>query len=361
MIYPLKFEPIYKNYIWGGKNLETFGRKLQGQGIAESWEICCHELGTSIAVNGMYRGIPLSGLMARLEAKLLGTSVYDEFRNKFPLLVKILDANSDLSVQVHPDDTYARLQESGEFGKSEMWYILSAKPGARIVYSLKKGTEKKELERAVKDGSIDEYLNYVNVLSGDVINIPAGAVHAMGKGIVALEIQQNSNITYRLYDYGRIDDNGRKRPLHIDKALEVIDFKSPAASPKINGLTVKCGNQAEITYYIANKNFAVEMLAVNGGFTEKTDGRRFYIYTIIEGKGEVLCNGKRQINFKALESFFIPALLEKYHLSGNFKAVRTYVPNIEHNIIMPLKKEGYTEEDINKNIGGVDMRMKAPE
>lgn len=352
MLYPLKFKPVYKDYIWGGRNFEKLGKVLPEGIVAESWEISCHPDGTSIVSNGEYEGMLLPDLISKLGRQIVGTALPEKDVSKFPLLVKFIDANDDLSVQVHPDDSYALTHENGEYGKNEMWYIMSAKPGAKLIYDVIPGTTREVLGQAVKDNKIESCLKYVEVLPGDVINIPAGLIHAIGRGIMLAEIQQNSNTTYRVYDFNRVDKNGNKRPLHIEKALDVIDFNTGSRKEKYDGLEIRTEPGSSKKYAVANGYFSVELYNISGKADETADGSRFYIYVFTEGEGTINY-GADSLNVKAGESVLIPAALGSYTIEGNFKALKSYVPNLEQNVFEPLKKSGYTLEEIYENVGGL--------
>jgi mannose-6-phosphate isomerase len=257
MFYPFKFQPVYKDYIWGGRNFEKLGKTLPKGIVAESWEVSCHPDGVSIIENGEFRGIPLPSMVDIYGRILVGTALPEKDLRKFPLLVKFIDANKDLSVQVHPDDNYANTYENGEYGKNEMWYIMSAEPGAKLIYDVVPGTTRESFRRAVEEDNIEHCLKSMEVFPGDVINIPSGLIHAIGKGILLAEIQQNSNTTYRVYDYNRTDKNGSKRPLHIGKALDVIDFDASGRKEKYRGLEISAGADSSKKFLIANSYFSV--------------------------------------------------------------------------------------------------------
>jgi len=345
MLYPLKFKPVYKDYIWGGRNFEKYGRILPDGIVAESWEVSCHPNGISIVSNGAFEGISLPELVKKLGRKLIGNALPEKDLDRFPLLVKFIDANDDLSVQVHPDDNYAFVHDNGEYGKNEMWYIISAEPGARLVFDLVPGTSKNDFIEAVKNGSLEKHLRYIDVYPGDVLNIPAGLVHAVGKGIILAEIQQNSDATYRIYDFNRVGKDGKKRPLHIDKALDVINFNSETPKEKTKGIRLKLDSDSSKTYLVANKYFSVELLDVNGKYLDLADGSKFRIFSFIDGEGEIIYkNGS--INFKTLESVLIPADMGEYEIAGRFKALKAYVPELEKDVIAPLVNAGYTKEEI---------------
>ncbi|HHY23126.1 MAG TPA: class I mannose-6-phosphate isomerase [Clostridiaceae bacterium] len=347
MFYPLKFKPVYKDYLWGGRNLSKLGKILPEGIVAESWEVSCHPDGVSIICNGQFKGMSLSEFINNFQYKVMGTGISWKPGDKFPLLVKLIDANNKLSVQVHPDDEYAALYEDDKSGKSEMWYVIWAKPGSKLVYGLKPDTTKENFQKALEKGSIEEYLNYIEVFEGDVINIPAGIIHAIGEGILLAEVQQNSNNTYRVYDYNRVDKNGKKRPLHIQKALDVIDFSGSIEYNKSGGTSVQTNDNYKVTKLVENSYFSTELYHINGEVEEIADGSRFYIYLFIEGEATI-CYGFRgclngnmknnghfseKMNIRAGESIFIPAFMGKYRISGNIKAIKAYVPNPGNNIL----------------------------
>ncbi len=229
-VYPLSFLPVFKDYVWGGRNLESsLGRKLPDGLIAESWEIAAHANGQSRVATGPMAGSTLEELQQRWQEQLIGDSVESD---TFPLLIKLLDSNSWLSVQVHPHDTYAQ-EHAGDLGKTELWVILHAEPGAEIIYGLKAGVDRERFAQSAATGAIDSMLHRIPIRTGDAVYIPAGTVHALGPGAIVAEIQQNSDTTYRLYDWGRTEAGGRSRPLHVRQALDVIDWRmvEPSIAP----------------------------------------------------------------------------------------------------------------------------------
>jgi mannose-6-phosphate isomerase len=352
MLYPLKFMPVYKDYMWGGRNLEKLGKKLPEGIVAESWEISCHPDGLSAIANGRFEGVTLSDLIREFGRRIVGHRLPESALRKFPLLVKLIDANAKLSVQVHPEDEYAMTHENGELGKNEMWYIISATPGAKLIYDVSSGVTKESFTQAVKENTIGSCLKEIEVFPGDTLNIPAGLVHAIGEGIVLAEIQQNSNTTYRVYDYDRVDMQGNKRPLHIEKALDVIDFNVGGRKEKAEGLKVKINNNSFKEYKVANRYFSVELYTVNSQIAEETDGGKFHLYIFTEGAGEILWSSGT-LKIKGGDSVLIPAALGHYSLTGNFKALKSYVPDIEADVIAPLKKAGYKEEEIFNKVAGL--------
>ena len=343
MYYPLKFEPLYKDYIWGGRNFESFGKVIPKGLVAESWEIASHPDGTGIVSNGKYAGRRFDELVDEFGTEILGNAIYDGPGTKFPLLIKFIDANRDLSVQVHPDDDYAFLNENEELGKSELWYVVDAVPGSKLVLGVKDGITKSTFRKALNDGNVSDCLNYVKIKPGDCYNIPAGLIHAIGAGNIICEIQQNSNTTYRVYDYDRTDSEGNKRPLHIKKALDVIDFEA-GEGRNTCGLTLNIEDFSK-TYLIANAYFAVELLKFQGIINENTDGERFHCYTVLTG--EIDING---IVIKKGHSCLVPASAGAYVISGNARVLKSYVPDLEKNVIAPLESEGFTREQIDSII-----------
>ena len=351
MFYPLKFKPLYKDYIWGGRNLEQLGKELPEGNVAESWELSCHPDGQSIILNGGLKDMYLDELIKKYRADVIGTSLPSSAIDKFPLLIKFIDANDRLSVQVHPKDEYARINENGELGKNEMWYIISAKDGAKLVYDVAPGTTRETFRKAIDEGKINECLNYVPVKAGDMLNIPAGLVHAIGKGIVLAEVQQNSNTTYRVYDYDRVDKNGNKRPLHVEKALDVINFEGAGTGEKAVGL-----GYSESDYHmnikIANSYFAIEEIDLHGKMSEKADGSKFFINIFTEGSGRMIYSDG-SIDVKFGETVLIPASMGDYTLEGNLKVIKTYVPDIEKDIIEKLISKGFSRDEILNKVAGL--------
>jgi len=223
-LYPLKFKPQYKSYLWGGRRLETaLGKKIPGDSAAESWEISGVQGNISVVSNGFLKGNTIEELIEVYMGDLVGEKNYERFGIEFPLLIKFIDANDHLSVQVHPDDELSRMRHNA-YGKTEMWYVLEAGSGANLISGFSKTLTREEFLQAVSGNRLGEILNSVNVQAGDVFFIPAGRIHAIGKGILLAEIQQTSDITYRIYDWDRKDADGNPRQLHLDMALDAINF-----------------------------------------------------------------------------------------------------------------------------------------
>ncbi len=224
---PFMLAPAGKDYLWGGNRLnDDFAKGIDMSPLAETWECSTHPDGPSVVATGEFKGQTLTDVI-KAHPEYLGT--HPKAEDGFPILIKFIDAKKDLSVQVHPDDEYAREHENGSLGKTEMWYVLSAAKGAKLIYGFYHDTDEKTIRKSLADGTVEKYLQKVFVKKDDVFFISAGQVHAIGAGALIAEIQENSNLTYRLYDYNRVDKPGRPRELHIDKALAVANLKGSAA------------------------------------------------------------------------------------------------------------------------------------
>jgi mannose-6-phosphate isomerase len=322
-MYPLQFKPVFKDYLWGGRNLARLGKKLPETGIvAESWEVSSHPEGPSVIAGGEFAGMSLTDLIERYPTEVLGSAVTLKYGTKFPLLVKLIDANQKLSVQVHPDDVYALAHEA-EFGKHEIWYIIAAQPGAQIIYGVVPGTTKEEFTSQIEAGEVESCLQYHDVAVGDVIDIPPGMVHALGAGIILVEIQQNSNATYRIFDYNRVDAAGKQRPLHIKKALDVIDFVTGKVEKQPYEPTVNLSQCTTVTTIAKNSHFQVDWYQIQDKIQEMASGERFSIYTILDGAGSIAWAGE-EIRVKQGDSLLIPATLGEYQLTGSLSVLKSY-------------------------------------
>lgn len=310
-MYPIKFDNIYVNKIWGGRDLEEFRTNLPSGKIGESFDIVSSEDKDSIIINGEFKGEKLSDVLKKYKGKIVGNFVD---YSKFPLLVKIINANLDLSLQVHPDDEYAEKKENSS-GKTEAWYILRAQGNAKLIIGLKDEKFKKEVLENLGKSEIKKYLKEVNVKEGEVYLIESGLIHSIGKGITLIEIQQNSDLTYRIYDFGR------KRELHLEKAKDVIDFGLNVG--KIVGETKK-SNGCEITKYIDGKHFILEKIKIDKILKEKSDVGRFYIYTCVNGEGSILYKNRKE-TISIGESVLIPATLGDYIIEGKLELLKYYV------------------------------------
>lgn len=317
MLYPLFFEPVYKNIIWGGRRLEeVFHRDLPPGNAAESWEVCCHRDGMSIVSNGPLKGKSLEYIMKEYKGKLTGDKF--SYLDRFPLLIKFIDAQDNLSVQVHPRDDYALINEK-DLGKTEMWYILDAKENARIIYGIKKNITREEFKKALTSGSLERLLNFVPVKKGDSIFIPSGTVHAILDGIVIAEIQQNSNTTYRVYDWNRRDKYGKSRELHIEKALEVINFDFQGSLQPLQETNLGTN---KITKLVECQYFNVQKIEIQKEYQEDTLLKEMHIYTCIEGNGYITYNSV-EYSITPGDTLLIPACLGPYKLTGTLTLLKT--------------------------------------
>lgn len=314
MIYPLKFNPVYKDYMWGGRNLEKLNKNIPKGIVAESWELSTHKDGVTTIGNGKFKGKLATEVFKEYGEKILGKEIYKKY-NDLPILIKFIDAQNNLSVQVHPDDDYASKYEDGQNGKTEMWYIVEADKDAQLIYGLKQGITKDIFKNHIEKETVEECLNYINGEKGDLLNIPAGTVHAIGKGILIVEIQQKSNLTYRVYDYNRTDKYGKKRELHIDKALDVISFN--------NNKLKKCKNKEKFNKCLKeeNKYFNVEEFNIMGILKNKSKEECCHVFVFLEGEG-TLSSKQVKLEVKKGDTVLIPAYLGEYVLQGNMKLLR---------------------------------------
>ena len=304
---PFILIPSAKDYLWGGSRLnDDFNKGIDIFPLAETWECSTHSDGQSL-VNGIFLGDIL-----KEHPEYLGTHPLQTTggRPELPILIKLIDANKDLSVQVHPDDEYAYVHENGSCGKSEMWYVLDAKPGAKLVYGFRQDITVETIRTAIENGTIENYLNHVPVHKNDLFYVEAGTVHAIGAGCLIVEIQQNSNLTYRLYDYDRTDKSGNKRLLHIDKALDVVNLKS-SAIPRQPMRVLKYNNGCASELLTRCKYFQVERLLLNTEihrnlFGFQTESNSFHVLLCVDGCGTI-SGEELTLNFFKGDCIFVPA------------------------------------------------------
>ncbi len=315
----IKLSPAFKDYLWGGNKLKReFNKKSCLDIIAESWELSTHKDGSSIVTSGDDRGLTLTEYVNKYSDTILGSNA--KRFNYFPILIKLIDAKNKLSIQVHPDDEYA-LKNEGEYGKTEMWYIIDAEPGAYLYYGVNREITKEEFSARIADNTITEVLNKVKVHKGDVYFIDAGTVHAIGEGIIICEIQQNSNTTYRVYDYDRRDAAGNLRPLHIKQAIDVSSLtpsKSQEVKPVENFDGYSVQPLAECKYFCVNR------IDVNSEADLKVTDKSFQSLIIIDGEG-TLISGDEELPFIKGDSIFIPAENITYTIKGNCSIIQSYV------------------------------------
>lgn len=306
---PFLLKPAAKDYLWGGNRInDDFGKNIDMSPLAESWECSAHKDGVSYVASGLFCGLSLDELLM-LHPEFLGTHASRLADGKLPIIVKLIDAKNDLSVQVHPDDEYA-LKNEDSLGKTEMWYVLSAKKNSELIYGFKRNVSPEQVRQAIEDGDIVDYLNKVPVSKDDVFFIEPGTVHAIGAGILVAEIQESSNITYRLYDYDRIDKNGKKRELHIEKALNVLNMKK-TSSPRQPMRTLRYKNGYASELLRRCKYFQVERVLLNTEtnrnlYPFRTDENSFHVLLCYEGCG-VISGSDFSLNFFKGDSIFVPA------------------------------------------------------
>lgn len=310
-LYPLKFTPICKDKIWGGNKLnELLNKQYPGlPNCGESWEISGIQDEVSVVSNGFLKGNNLEELIEVYMGDLVGDKVYEKFGTEFPLLVKFIDANDNLSIQVHPNDELS-LERHDAFGKTEMWYVVQADPGARLISGFNRKIDKEGYLKYFNNGQLEEILNYEEAKAGDVFFMPAGRVHAIGKGIVVAEIQQTSDVTYRIYDFNRLDDQGNPRELHTDLAVDAIDYKYVANYrtdyQSVDDISVKLVDCEYFTTNLLPLTTSVER--------DFADFDTFVIYTCLEGQCTIKWDGEN-IDFEMGESVLVPALINNFVLS----------------------------------------------
>lgn len=323
---PMKMKPVFKEYLWGGSTLrEVYHKPIPSETTSESWEVAMHKNGESLIAGGEYEGKPLSAAVNAMGAALLGDAVLKKYGGRFPLLVKFLDCCDKLSIQVHPKDDYAARNENGELGKTEMWYVLDAKPGARLIYGFAQDMTREGFARAIELGELETVLNYVEVKKGDCFFIPAGTLHALLDGLLIAEIQQNSDTTYRVYDYNRRDAQGNTRPLHIQKALDVTNLSSSKGKERICAQVEQIGQNTRADL-VDCEYFAVRSYKLKEPLKLQTNRDSFEILIFCDGGGSVRFDGGT-VDFQAGDSFVVPAYLGEYHIEGECNFLRGAVPS----------------------------------
>ncbi|MEH7353367.1 mannose-6-phosphate isomerase, class I [Neobacillus drentensis] len=312
---PLFLQPVFKDRIWGGKKLQMmFDYDIEGNQVGECWAISAHKNGESIVMNGVYKGKTLSELWNK-NRELFGHLQGD----KFPLLVKILDANADLSIQVHPNDIYANEYENGELGKTECWYVLDCEEDSELIYGHHAKT-KEELVEMINNKLWDKLLRKVKIKKGDFFYVPSGTIHALCKGTVVLEVQQSSDTTYRLYDYDRKDQNGQYRDLHIKQSIDVSTV--PFTNTKTS-IIKKEINSNIITTLISSEFFTVKKYEINEAFTCEQINP-FCLYSVIEGNGTLEKDGEKYILSKGMH-FFLPDKFGEFVFNGKMTCMVAHV------------------------------------
>lgn len=310
MTEPLFLKPSFQEKIWGGKRLRTeFGYDIPSDKTGECWAISAHPHGESIVENGPFKGMTLSKLWQQ-EPELFG----NPHEKEFPLLTKIIDAEDDLSVQVHPDDEYGK-QHAGELGKTECWYIIDAVPGAKIVYG-HHAKNKEELQTMIENKDWDDLLREVPVQKGDFFYVPSGMIHAIGKGIMILETQQSSDTTYRVYDYDRTDDKGNLRELHLQESLDVIN--APSVDPMLD-IQQQIIKKSSVTTFVKTPFFDVYKWSVDGRLPLKATAP-YTLVSVLDGAGQLIIDGK-EYELNKGDHLILPAGITKWYLEGKLTAI----------------------------------------
>ena len=300
-MYPIKFENLYYDKVWGGRDFESFRNNMPEGNIGESWDIACHPNGTGVVANGKFKGMNFNDLINNYKEEIFGKSIAN---NEFPLLVKLINSNENLSVQVHPNDDYAR-RVKNSFGKTEAWYVVDAKEGAELIVGTN-GCTKEEFEEAIKNNTVEDCLNRIKVKKGDAFLINSGLVHAICSGLVIAEIQQNSDITYRVYDYGR------PREIHVEKSLDVINFDlkpERLVENYIDFLGYKYTTLCKSEY------FTIDKYIINTSVKLDSDINTFSIITCVDGSGLINYKNETVIVNKG-DSILIPSKLGNYEIKG---------------------------------------------
>ena len=318
-MYPMKLEPAFKDYIWGGTRLrDDFQKNCDFDKIAESWELSCHKDGACTISNGEYAGMTLSELVEKKGIEVLGENC-SKFEN-FPILIKLIDAKDNLSVQVHPNNEYA-MRVEGEYGKTEMWYIVDCEEGATLLYGFKDNISKEEFAQRIADNTLLEVTNAIEVKKGDVFFIEAGTLHAIGKGILIAEIQQNSNTTYRIYDYGRVGNDGKPRELHVEKAKEVTDL-CPAKAYPVQPVVKNDGYSSQLLSKC--EYFNVTRLDIDESAKLCADSKSFNSILVLDGNPSLVC-GDTKLELKKGDSVFVPCSCGEYTIDGKSQVILTVI------------------------------------
>ncbi len=319
-LYPLKFFPILKKKVWGGSKLRTLLKKNSDQNIGESWELSGVDDDISVVSNGSLKGKNIDWLLSEYKNKLVGERVYQKFGNTFPLLFKFIDAAQDLSVQVHPEDVLAK-QRHNSFGKTEMWYILQADENARLIVGFNDEYSQKDYLKALSENRITEILNSVSVEKGDTFIIKPGTVHSIGAGILLAEIQQTSDITYRIYDWDRPGTDGQMRQLHTDLALDAIDYTTVSKKIVNHSKNDSPLHLGETQFFAVNKLNLTKPLVRN-----LDDFSSFTVYMCLEGETVIEANGFSEIVSKG-ETVLIPAQLKNIKFNTQAASfLEVYIP-----------------------------------
>lgn len=317
-LYPLQFNPILKERIWGGTKLETILNKPINSNITgESWELSTVDGDVSIVANGDLKGKSLTDLIDQYPNEILGTEVYQHFGKQFPLLFKYLDAREDLSIQVHPNDALAKKRHNS-FGKTEMWYVMQADDDAELIVGFKEKSSKEEYVKNLEDKTLLNMLDTKKAQKGDVFFLETGTVHAIGAGLLVAEIQQTSDVTYRIYDFDRVDAKGNKRELHIDLALDAINYNKVNSQKKYSKEENKSNEIVNCQFFTTN------FLPLNNKISVNKSGETFTVYMCTEGNFEIEIDSIIY-SYKQGDTVLIPARIRNYNLNGNASLLEIYI------------------------------------
>jgi mannose-6-phosphate isomerase len=317
-IYPLQFQPILKDRIWGGTKLKTYLNKpITSEITGESWEISTVENDVSIIANGFFKGKSLNELINEFPEAVLGTKVYKQFGKQFPLLFKYLDAREDLSIQVHPNDELAKRRHNS-FGKTEMWYVMQADANAKLIVGFKEKSSPEEYLKSLENKTIIDILDTKKVKKGDVFFLATGTVHAIGAGTVIAEIQQTSDITYRIYDFDRVDANGNARELHVDLALDAINYNVVDAQKNYSKVENDANVMVDCPYFTTN------FIPLDGAMKLDKNKDSFSVYMCVEGSFELLYK-EEKYDYKTGDTLLIPAEMTGFEIKGKASVLEIYI------------------------------------
>ena len=337
-------ERFYEN-IWGGRRLRTvFGKDApDGKPVGEAWLISDHAGDESVIDEGVHAGKTLRQLVEEDPRSILGNRAQLTIHGRFPLLLKLLDSDDRLSVQVHPDDECAKRLNEPDVGKTEMWHVLNAEPGSELICGLDQSVTGEQFSKAVHDGSVEQLMTQFEATAGTSVFVSAGTVHAIGGGITLAEIQQNSDLTYRIYDWGRVQDDGTPRELHVDKAVEAIHFGSShggAARP------LECETDgAYVEVLAACRYFAAESIEIDGAYTRATRNDSFHI-VLAKTDGIGVISRKDQRALRRGEAVLVPGAVDRFTVEGTGAFLVYCVPDLQQDIIAPLADAGHPMDDI---------------
>ncbi len=319
-LYPLKFQPILKEKIWGGQKLSSIlNKKSELSNVGESWELSDVDGDPSLALNGEHKGKSLKQLLEAYKADLIGNKNYKVFGNKFPLLIKFIDAREDLSIQLHPNDDLAK-ERHDSFGKTEMWYVMQADKDSNLIVGFNQEITPEKYLNHLEDKKLTQILNFDKVKEGDTYFIEVGRVHAIGAGVMLAEIQQTSDITYRVYDWDRVDDEGNERELHNDLAIDAFNFDMPD-----NFRVAYAKDKNQSNRMVSCPYFTTSFLEITDAIIKNNDKDSFMIYICVDGQVTINFFNNEETIFKG-ETILIPAALKDYRLSSNYaKLLEVYV------------------------------------